>query len=356
MSSWQRTFLRRSSGALLALGLAAAGCASLTHEAPKTAGAADLASLANADAFAPDAPPLPGGFDTSDEASDAIREDRVRRVPDETPVPDSVSVARDVVYGEAGAYRLLLDLYAPRDATPRGAGLVFVHGGAWERHGRDYFAAWAAHFAARGYVCASIDYRISGEAPFPSAVEDTKCAIRWMRGNASTLGIDPEHIALIGQSAGAHLALMAAYTADDVGLEGSGGHASVSSRVRAVVDLYGPTDLTVPLDTKEDAVRDFLGAPRRKAPERYAEASPLAHVTPDDPATLIIHGTVDVIVPVEQSDRLAAALGAQGIPYVYDRQSGWHHAMDRAAAVNARCLFIVERFLERYLDYVSTAK
>ncbi|MCC6491138.1 MAG: alpha/beta hydrolase [Candidatus Hydrogenedentes bacterium] len=352
MSSWQRIFPRRSSGALFAVCLAAAGCASFVREEAEPAHSGVSVTLANADTFAPDAPPLPGGFDTSDEASEALREGRVRRVPEDSPVPDWVSVTRDVVYGEAGDYPLLLDLYTPREATPRKGGLVFAHGGAWERHGRDYFTAWAAHFAARGYVCASIDYRISSEAPFPAAVEDTKCAIRWMRANASTLGIDPECIAIIGQSAGAHLALMAAYTADETDPESSG----VGSRVRAVVDLYGPTDLTLPLENKEDAVRDFLGASRRKAPERYAEASPLAYVTPDDPATLIIHGTVDAIVPVEQSDRLAAALTARNIPCVYDRQPGWHHAMDRAAEVNARCLFLVERFLERYLERAGSAQ
>ena len=339
---------------VFALGLAIASCASLTHEEPERAGNVDLSALANADVFAPDAPALPKGFEDSDAASEAMREGRVTLVQDQAPLPDSVSVTRDVVYGEPEGHRLLLDVYAPRDGASRGAGVIFIHGGAWERHGHDYFAAWAAHFAARGYVCASIDYRISSEAPFPAALEDTKCAVRWMRANAASLGIVPERIAVIGQSAGAHLALLAALTGDNAELEGSGGHPEVSSRVCAVVDLYGPTDLTVPLETKEDAVQDFLGASRRSAPELYAEASPLTHVTADDPPALIIHGDVDVIVPIEQSDRLAAALGAMDIPYVYDRQMGWHHAMDRAADVNACCLYLVERFLERYLDAPAT--
>lgn len=89
---------------------------------------------------------------------------------------------------------------------------------------------------------------------------------------------------------------------------------------------------------------------QREAPDLYAAASPILYLTSDDPATLIVHGTADDVVPVEQSDRLAAALDEFGIPYVYDRQEGWNHAMDVWGPVNERCLYVMDRFLEKFLE------
>jgi acetyl esterase/lipase len=156
---------------------------------------------------------------------------------------------------------------------------------------------------------------------------------------------------LVGQSAGAHLALMVAYSPDEPGLEGTGGHAGTSSRVHAVVNFYGPADLTAPLVSRRKAVRQFMGrSSQREAPDLYAAASPILYLTSDDPATLIVHGTADDVVPVEQSDRLAAALDEFGIPYVYDRQEGWNHAMDVWGPVNERCLYVMDRFLEKFLE------
>jgi acetyl esterase/lipase len=329
---------------LLAL---ATGCAGIGRRESAPAPAINGARFANADAFAPDAPSLPEGYLDVD----AFREDGLLTPMRATKnIPDSVEVEYGIQYGRGGEYELFLDLYSPRGPVENAPALVFIHGGGWARHGRDYFAYWASHYAARGYVCASIDYRISDEAPFPAAVEDAKCAVRWVRANAVKLGVDADRIAVIGQSAGGHLALMAAYSSDVEELEGNGGHAGVGSSVRAVVSFYGPTDLTAPRVSREKAVRRFMGrASQKEAPDRYAAASPLQYMTQDDPPTLILHGTSDDVVPIEQSDRLAATLDAMGIPYVYDRQEGWNHAMDIFGPVNARCLYLMDRFLDEYL-------
>ena len=324
-----------------------AGCAGIGKREPAPEPGIDGARFANADAYAPDAPPLPEGyFDT-----DAFREDGLLAPMRETKtIPDGVGVEYGIQYGRGGDYDLLLDLYRSNEPAQNVPALVFIHGGGWERHGRDYFAYWASHYAAKGYVCVSIDYRISSEAPFPAAVEDAKCAVRWVRANAARLGVDADRIAVIGQSAGAHLALMVAYSPDVPELEGEGGHPEVSSRVHAVVDFYGPADLTAPILSRAKAVKRFMGRKSQsEAPELYARASPLQYLTPDDPPTMILHGTADDVVPIEQSDRLAQALLALGIPYVYDRQEGWNHAMDMFGPVNARCLDIMDRFLKEQL-------
>jgi dipeptidyl aminopeptidase/acylaminoacyl peptidase len=86
-----------------------------------------------------------------------------------------------------------------------------------------------------------------------------------------------------------------------------------------------------------------------EAPELYAKASPFNHLTKDAPPTLILHGTVDELVPIGQSDKLAAKLGELGIPYLYDRQEGWHHAMDAVAVVNVRCVWFMDQFLSQVL-------
>lgn len=339
-------------GRVAAIGMVAigAGCAGLAPSRGPAAAAVDGHDLANAEAFARHAPPLPPGYASDNAIKEAKRAGAIAPFEADIPIPASVHCERNVVYGHGGAFNLLLDLYRPRLNGGPLPGIVFIHGGGWERHGRDYYAAWASHYAERGYVCVAIDYRISSEAPFPAAVQDANCAVRWMRANSIRLGVDPRRIAVVGQSAGAHLALMVAYASNDTSLAGDSADAHAGGRVQAVVDFYGPTDLTEPLHHKKNVVKRFMGGvSQRRDPELYAQASPIRYVSDDDPPTLIFHGTVDAVVPVTQSDRLAASLKAHGVPYVYDRQEGWNHAMDLAEAVNARCLYIMDRFLETYL-------
>jgi acetyl esterase/lipase len=296
-----------------------------------------------------DAPPPPEGFKDRDAAIEAVMTGEVRLITLPADIPEFVREFKDVEYGNVGGDALKLDLYLPKAADKPVPGLILLHGGGWESGRRRHCLYYCLHFAQQGYAAATITYRLSDEAKFPAPVQDAKCAVRWMRANAATYGIDPDRIGLVGGSAGGHLALTAAYTTDVPQFEGDGGHQDTSSRVQAVVNLYGPSDLTTPQARETDAVRKFLGAAYWRAPERHTEASPLAYVTPDDPPTLILHGTVDEMVPIEQSDALAARLAKHGVPVVYDRLEGWPHLMDAAQVVNERCRFFMDAFFDQYL-------
>jgi dipeptidyl aminopeptidase/acylaminoacyl peptidase len=141
---------------------------------------------------------------------------------------------------------------------------------------------------------------------------------------------------------------MAGY-AEDSSLEGNGGNDAVSSRVCAVVDFYGPTDLSTDFARAQGVVTDFMGGKTfDESPDVYRVASPLSHLTKDDPPTLIFHGTIDSTVPVVQADKLADKLKQLGIDFVYERFDGWPHTMDLAEAVNRRCIYQMEEFFKKY--------
>ncbi|WP_291371833.1 prolyl oligopeptidase family serine peptidase [Cyclobacterium sp.] len=121
------------------------------------------------------------------------------------------------------------------------------------------------------------------------------------------------------------------------------------SRVRAIVDLYGPVDLTTPYAISTEQVQSFMGSSYEQDPEMYRLASPRTFITADDPPTLIFQGTIDSLVPVSQSDSLQLWLQQAGVPHDYHRLKGWPHTMDMAQEVNEYCQFYIDRFLERYL-------
>lgn len=264
----------------------------------------------------------------------------------DAPIPEGVRFERDIEYGRVGDRPLLLDLYVPEQAEAPRPAVIFIHGGGWEAGDKADYKYYAVRFAARGYVVASIGYRFAREAKFPGCVEDTKCAVRWMRARAAALGVDAGRIAVVGGSAGGYLSMMAGYAPDDPRLEGSGGHEGVSSAVAAVINAYGPTDLTVDFARNHPTVTGFLDKSYEEAPDLYQLASPIYHVTRDAPPTLILHGTIDTIVPVAQADMLAEKFQALGVPYWYDRSDGFPHTMDLIAPVAARNEFLMHAFLQ----------
>lgn len=265
-------------------------------------------------------------------------------------VPESVEVRRDIEYGKGGEESLKLDLYSPKTVKRPVPGLIFIHGGAWKGGKRSDYHFYTVRFAERGYVVATVSYRLLPKSPFPAAVHDVKCAVRWMRANARKLNVDPDRIGVIGGSAGGHLAMMIGYSSDVPKLEGTGGHAGVSSRVQAVVNLYGPVDLTTPYASGNSLIIRFLGGKTiEESRTRYELASPISHITRDDPPTLIFHGTIDDTVPIDQADRLAEKLKSTRVPYRYDRLEGWPHAMDLAEVVNQRCQRLMVEFFKKHL-------
>ncbi|MBX7258021.1 MAG: alpha/beta hydrolase [Candidatus Hydrogenedentes bacterium] len=282
--------------------------------------------------------PAPPGYKSARDAAHAVRKGRVAHAAVPEGIPDNVLVEEDVPYASRENSSLRADVYRPRNTTDPSPILVFVHGGAWDHGNEDSFRAWGIHYAQRGYVAVAITYSLVQVAPYPTALNDVREAFRWAQSQAGNWKADPSRMAIVGQSAGAHLALMAAYQPDS------------APRVQAVVNFYGPADLTdKPLRTSK-AVRKFLGGRRySRAEDRYREASPMTHTSPQCPPTLIFHGTVDSRVPVSQSDRLADTLQRNNVPYLYDRIEGWHHAMDLYAEVNAHCLSVMDLFLDTLL-------
>lgn len=245
------------------------------------------------------------------------------------PAPANVAVEKDLVYGKVGDRDLMLDVYYPKVAPAKPVPmLVFIHGGGWSGGKRGDYQIYCNRFAEWGYVVATISYRFHQEAKFPACVQDTNAALRWMRAHGARFGGDPERMAVLGGSAGGYLAMMAAYASDVPELQGDAGNPGVSSRVQAIVNLYGPSDLTTPEAQVAPQVTGLIGKSFAEVPETYKLASPLSHLDKDDPPTLIVHGTLDQVVTVLQSDALAERLKDLGTDYWYDRADGWPHTFD----------------------------
>ena len=295
-------------------------------------------------------PLAPAGYANEAEVKQAYISGKLRAIDLTIDVPDTVKVEKNIEYGKGGETSLKLDLYSPKNHSKPVPAVVFIHGGAWKGGYRQMYHYYCVKFAEHCYVAATISYRLTGEAPFPAAVEDTKCAVRWVRANAEKLGIDPKRIGVAGGSAGGHLAMMIAYSSDVPQLDGKGGHADVSSRVQAVVDLYGPTDLTdEAAKTREEVIRFLGGKKFDEAPDTYRLASPITHVTKDDPPTLILHGSIDSTVPIHQAELLVERLKENGVEYEFDCVKGWPHAMDLAFDVNRHCIAKMFDFFDKYL-------
>jgi acetyl esterase/lipase len=280
--------------------------------------------------------------------------------------PSGVTVHHGVEFAVVEGFRpLLLDLYVPAARSAFGAAIVYLHGGGWAvgsrgRFGRA-FASWSPTpldlLAQAGFVVATVDYRLSGEARFPAQLHDVKAAIRWLRGNATHLGVDTTKVIAWGESAGGHLAMLAGLTGDQPELEGDvGDFASQSSAVIGVIDWYGPMNLLslssqhAPDSEKrpDDAgswESSMVGAPLQADPARSRVASPISYVHPAAPPIQIHHGTVDGYVPFAQSVEFADALRAAGgtveLVAVEGSDHFWTGAPDLAAIFNASLAFAV---------------
>lgn len=253
-----------------------------------------------------------------------------------------------------GIRPLELDLWLPPAGEIPLPITVFLHGGGWRlgnRHSVGPAFAGAdpgpfERFALAGLGVASIDYRLSGEASWPAPLHDAKAAVRWLRTRSSELGIDPGQIAAWGESAGGHLAELLGLTHDDPALEGQVGIVGPTSSVRAVAAWYAPSDVaSVATDLGADPLNpasreaQLLGAAAPTVPEIAEQASPISHVSSTAPPLLLLHGRADRLVPVVQSERLAAALtvaGADVTLHLYDGADHmWLGAAGAAAAADA---------------------
>jgi acetyl esterase/lipase len=236
----------------------------------------------------------------------------------------------DIAYCTGSGHPLLMDIFMPvRPVAKPTPAVLWVHGGGWERGAKNENSG-ALLLAAAGFVTASIDYRLSGEAPFPAALEDCKCAIRYLRANSGNYSIDPNRIGVAGTSAGGNLALLVGLTGEKSSFEGTGGWSNTSSRVSAVASWYGPTEFvagqsSLPSSTGQRAVAKYLGGTFAENPEAYRRASPITYAHPGAPPILLIHGDRDALVSIAQSERLFAALQEAGDNVRFVKVSGAGH-------------------------------
>jgi acetyl esterase/lipase len=240
-----------------------------------------------------------------------------------------------IPYVENGHKRQVLDLYVPDGSSDKPWPLViWIHGGAWLGGSR---ALPPVMFLAHdGFALARIDYRFSQDAIWPAQIFDCKAAVRFLRANAAKYHLDADHFGVGGDSAGGHLAAMLGTSGDVKELEGDLGNPGVSSRVQAVLDWFGPTDLSqivqqsgpksrLKHDGPNSPEARLLGGPVSEKAELARSANPITYVDQNDPPFLIMHGDVDRIVPHEQSVILAKALIDAGVEVTMKTIHGADH-------------------------------
>jgi len=242
----------------------------------------------------------------------------------------SAEVERDIEYGRADGISLKLDLFKPEGKQ---VGLVvYVHGGGWRGGAKEDCPILS--LVSAGYALASVDYRLTPQAPFPANVQDIKGAIRFLRAEASRLGIEGTRMAIVGSSAGGHLAALVGVSSGVPSLEGDvGGHAGTSSAVEAVVSFFGASNLETILAQstesgkrfREPALKLLLGGLPQEKAALARLASPVAHLDAKDPPVLLIHGDADPQMPFEQSQEFERVCVAAGAPASLHTIAGGKH-------------------------------
>jgi acetyl esterase/lipase len=238
-----------------------------------------------------------------------------------------VKIEKDVAYLGPGRAEKL-DLYLPPGDPKPGEtrpGIVIIHGGGWT--GGDKGAKREINIgttlASHGYVCVSINYALAteGHPTWPGNLHDCKRAVRWLRKNAETYRIDPDHIGVIGGSAGGHLAAMLAVTGPEDGLEPDEDR-GLSSRVQAAVPMYPGAAAGINRD------HVMFAGKMTEMPDLYRAAAPISHVTKDDAPMLILHGTADTTTPLAGSQRFAQKLAEVGVEHQLVIVEGAPHSFD----------------------------
>lgn len=255
-----------------------------------------------------------------------------------------VSTESDVVFGKGGELDLRCDVYRPPPGVTKRMATIHIHGGGFTGGSKTALTERIRPYAARGYVAIAPQYRLAGQAKWPAQIEDVKAAIRWTRANARTLGIDPDRIAVIGHSAGGHLALMAAGTQNRPELEGRGGNPGVGTKVAACVAYYPSTEAR----PRRDGTVHVLLAPGSDAAAHRA-ASPTTYVARGFPPTVIFHGVADTTIPIESSQRFFQLLRDVDVPTELHSFAGAPHSFDRVPEFAAACTHLADLFIDRYV-------
>lgn len=268
-----------------------------------------------------------------------------------------MKVERNIPYVENGHRNQVLDLYLPEQPSEKPLPLmIWIHGGAWM--GGSQANPPALYLVGRGFAVASIQYRFSSDAVWPAQAYDCKAAVRFLRANAAKYHLDPDHFGVGGDSAGGHLAAFIGTSGDVKEMEGDLGSKNVSSRVQAVVDWFGPTDLTlmgqqagphsvIQHDSLNSPEAKLLGGLVKEKRELAKTANPLTTIDKQAPPFLIMHGDNDQLVPLGQSVILAKALIDAGVEVTMKTIPGAGHEGPQFR--NAENRRLMEEFLTRHL-------
>ena len=268
-------------------------------------------------------------------------------------IPRGTKVFRNLEYVPGGHRRPMLDLYLPARTNGSLPLIIWIHGGAWWGGSKDDCPA--TPFVSQGYAVASVNYRLSQHAIFPAQIEDCKAAVRWLRAHAEDYHLDPDRFGAWGASAGGHLAALLGTTGDIEEFD-RGPNPGFSSRVQAVVDFFGPTDLLrmnaqagpksrLNHDAADSPESRLMGGPLQERQALAAKASPIVYVTRDDPPMLLVHGDADPFVPYQQSEALYQALRRGGVDATLHLVKGAGHGTGFGRTENR----LVEEFFEQHL-------
>jgi acetyl esterase/lipase len=261
----------------------------------------------------------------------------------------TLEIITDVIYSRPKGQVLSMDIMRPkqlpRDPLPT---IVYIHGGGWFCGSRIGMAGCFMRFAQRGYCVASVSYRLVPNGVFPDAINDCKCAVRFLRAHAKELHLHPEQFVAWGESAGGHLVALMGTTSHLKTFDAADGWNDQASHVNAVVDYCGPSELiqfAAESDFGNGLTKNFLGGPVAEKKDLARQASPVTHVTPKAPPFLIVHGDKDTAVQLHQSDILVEALRKAGTPVEYEVIKEGGHAGYHPGQAQ-----LVDAFLDRYVQ------
>jgi acetyl esterase/lipase len=270
---------------------------------------------------------------------------------------DSISIEKGITYTTVDKEKLLLDIAIPPGDGPFPC-LVLLHGGAWQGGSRKDFTvgskdkngkmspSWIETIAKKGYVAAAVSYRLAPKFKFPAMVEDSRAAVRFLRANAKKYKIEPKEFGSVGFSAGAHLALLLGVCDKSAGFD-VGDNLAESGQVQCVVDFFGPADLSLyaaSTGLEDGYMVPFLGKECKTDPNIYKKASPITYVSKNSPPILLLHGTIDFIVPIKHSETLLKSLKDAGataelITVPFAGHGGWN-ASDMGKSTTAAFQFL----------------
>lgn len=254
-------------------------------------------------------------------------------------LPEGVDWKRDIIYSRLGDRELKADLFLPASGNGPFPAIVYIHGGGWRNGNKTAFRRQAAHMATHGFAGLCIEYRLSGEAKWPAAYDDSKAAVKYLRDNARALRIDPNRIGAAGGSAGGHLAALLGTNPE--------------MRLVAVAAFNPALDLVAlggDAQGVSNSVYQFLGSRYADAPDVWRAASPSLHVTPKSAKFLFLHGTKDETVPYAQSVQMRDALKAAGVTAELFTAEGAGHGFFNREPWFKPTLERMDKFFETYLS------